>query len=150
MIARVWQGVTSSRMADQYLEYLDRCVIPAYQEAAGNAGLFVMKESRGELVHFLLLSFWTSEDSLANFVGADLDVMKPTAEEKSLLIAFESIARNYKVVCEHTHQRDHDEEHDHRTSRPDFGRMPRTDDPASDPASPREGRRGIDRQCIQA
>ena len=99
MIARTWQGVTSTRMADQYLEYLHRRVIPAYQEATGNAGLFVLKEPRGELVHFLLLSFWSSEDSLASFVGADLEVMKPTTEEKSLLIAFESTARNYKIVC---------------------------------------------------
>ena len=98
MIARTWQGVTSARKADQYLEYLRRCVLPAYQEARGNAGLFVLKEPRGELVNFLLLSFWSSEDSLANFAGADLEVMKPTDEEKSLLIAFESTARNYKVV----------------------------------------------------
>lgn len=99
MIARVWQGITSARMADQYLSYLHRQIIPAYQEATGNAGLFIMKEPRGELVHFLLLSFWASEDSLANFVGADPEVMKLTAEEKSLLIAFESTARNYKIVC---------------------------------------------------
>ena len=99
MIARVWQGVTSTRMADQYQQYLHQCVIPAYQEATGNAGLFIMTETRGELVHFLLLSFWDSEDCLANFVGADLEVMNPTTEEKSLLVAFESTARNYKVVC---------------------------------------------------
>jgi len=99
MIARIWQGVTSTRMAGRYLEYLHRRVIPAYQEATGSAGLIVLREPRGELVHFLLLSFWRSEDSLASFVGADLEVMKPTTEEKSFLIAFESTARNYKVVC---------------------------------------------------
>jgi heme-degrading monooxygenase HmoA len=99
MIARIWQGVTSTGMADGYLEYLHRHVIPAYQEARGNAGLFVLKEPRGELVHFLLLSFWSSEDSLASFVGADLEVMKLGAEEKSLLVAFESMAKNYKIVC---------------------------------------------------
>lgn len=100
MIARVWQGVTLASTADQYLEYLQRRLFPACRDATGNVGLFVLKEPRGDLVNFLLLSFWDSEDSLASFVGADLEVMKPTAEERSLLIAFESAARNYKVACQ--------------------------------------------------
>lgn len=86
-------------MAEQYQEYLHQRVIPAYQEATGNAGVLIMTETRGELVHFLLLSFWDSEDCLANFVGANLEVMNPTSEEKTLLVAFESTARNYKIVC---------------------------------------------------
>ena len=101
MIARIWQGITLTMKADQYLEHLNQRVIPAYQEAQGNAGCFVMKESRGDLVHFLLLSFWASQDSLANFVGSDLETVNPTPEEKSLLVAFESNARNYNVTCQH-------------------------------------------------
>ena len=100
MIARIWQGITLRIKADQYLEHLNQCVIPAHQKAEGNAGCFIMKETRGDLAHFLLLSFWDSENSLANFVGAELETVNLTPEEKNLLIAFESNARNYKVVCE--------------------------------------------------
>lgn len=99
MIARICQRVISIRMADQYLEYVHRCMIPVYQEATGNVGLFVMKELRGELVYFLLLSFWDSDEALASFANAHLDMMKPSAEEKGLLIAFESTAKSYKVIC---------------------------------------------------
>jgi heme-degrading monooxygenase HmoA len=98
MIARIWQGITLATKAGQYLEYLYHCVIPAYQRAKGNTGFFVMKEPHGELVHFLLLSFWDSEDSLADFVGPDLETVNLPLEEKRLLVAFESNARNYKVV----------------------------------------------------
>ena len=101
MIARICQRVISTGMADQYLEYIHQRIIPVYQDAMGNAGLFVMKEQRGELVYFLLLSFWDSEEALASFTNGHLDMMKPSAEEKDLLLAFESTARSYKVICRH-------------------------------------------------
>lgn len=100
MIARIWHGITLTTNSDQYLEYLNQHVIPAYQEAMGNAGFFVMKEPRGDLVHFLLLSLWISEASLADFVGANLEAVNLTAEERGFLIAFESNARNYRVISE--------------------------------------------------
>ena len=98
MIARIWRGVTLVTKADQYLEYLNRIVIPACQTAEGIEGLFIMKECQGELTHFLLLSFWTSDEALANFTGADFDAVSPSPEEKCLLTAFESTARHYKVI----------------------------------------------------
>jgi hypothetical protein len=88
-------------MADQYLEYVHRCIIPVYQQATGNVGLFIMNELRGELVYFLLLSFWDSEHALASFANAHMDMMKPGAEEKDLLTAFESTAKSYNVICRH-------------------------------------------------
>lgn len=98
-IVRIWRSVTLARKAEQYLEYLNRIVIPAYLTAEGNKGLFILKELQGELAHFLLLSFWTSDKEFESSVGADTcEVVNPSPEEKSLLIAFESIARHYDVV----------------------------------------------------
>ena len=97
-IARVWRSITLVSNADKYLEYLDKTVIPACQTAEGNEGLIVMKECHGELSHFLLLSFWASNEALAKYAEATDDVVDPTPEEKSLLIAFESNARHYKVI----------------------------------------------------
>ncbi|HSM71250.1 MAG TPA: hypothetical protein VK851_06875 [Anaerolineales bacterium] len=98
MIARIWQSIALTSKAVQYLEYLNRDIVPDYQKAIGNAGVFIMKNPCGELVHFLLLSFWASEDSLALFVGPDLETVSPTAEEKRLLLAFESRASNYEIL----------------------------------------------------
>jgi len=97
MIARIWQGITLAIKADEYLEYLNQHVIPAHQGARGNVGCFIMKEPRGDLARFLLLSFWASEDSLADFVGPDLEMVNLPPEEKSLLIAYESTASRYEV-----------------------------------------------------
>jgi hypothetical protein len=100
-ILRIWRSVTLAAKAEQYVEYLNRIVIPAYQTAEGNKGLFIMKQLQGELAHFLLLSFWTSDKTFERSAGADTctcEVVNPSPEEKSLLIAFESIARHYEVV----------------------------------------------------
>ena len=97
-IARIWHGITLTTDADRYLRYLDQSVIPSYQIAEGNEGLFFMKECQGELMHFILLSFWASVEALKKFAGTDAEVVSPAPEERSLLVAFESRARHYKVV----------------------------------------------------
>ena len=98
-IARIWRCLTLATKGEQYLEYLNNCVVPAYQIAEGNEGLFIMRELQGELAQFLLLSFWTSNEALENFAGANpCEVVDLTPEEKNLLSAFESTAVHYKIV----------------------------------------------------
>ena len=100
-IIRIWSCIALATKANQYLGYLNKFVVPAFQTADGNEGLFILQEPRGELAHFLLLSFWTSNESPVNFSGAhssELEVVKLSPEEQSLLVAFESTARYYKVV----------------------------------------------------
>jgi len=98
MIARIWRGVTLTAKSSQYLEYLNRIVIPAYQIADGNEGLFLMEECQGELTNFLLLTLWASDKSLEKFTGTANDVVNPAPEERDLLVAFESTAKRYRVI----------------------------------------------------
>ena len=97
MIARIWQGITLTTKAGQYLEYLNRCVIPVCQAAEGHEGLFILKEAQGELTYFLLLSLWSSDEALKKFAGVKAEEISLTPEEKSLLIAYESSARYYEA-----------------------------------------------------
>ena len=100
-IVRIWRGITLAARAGEYLEYLNKTVIPSCQMADNHERLFIMKDLQGELAHFLLLSFWTSNEELESSAGTDsceCEVVNPPPEEKSLLIAFESIARYYEVV----------------------------------------------------
>ena len=98
-VVRLWSGITLETNAAQYFDTLKKTFIPACQTAQGNQGLLVMKAGQGELAHFLLVSFWVSEQALADFAGTDgEEVVKPSPEERSLLLAFESTARHYSVV----------------------------------------------------
>lgn len=96
---RLWSSITLGTNAGEYVDYLKQTFIPACRAAEGNQGLLVMKTLRGELVHFLLVSFWVSEQALANFAGTDVEeVVKPSPEERRLLLAFESTATHYSVL----------------------------------------------------
>jgi len=100
-IVRIWSGIALATKANQYLEYLNKIVVPAIRMAEGNQGLLILQDLRGELAHFLVLSFWTSNEVLINFAGAhssEYEVVKLSPEEQSLLVAFESIAKYYKVL----------------------------------------------------
>lgn len=57
-----------------------------------------MKECRGELTHFLLLTLWASDEAVAKYTGTAENVVNPTSEERDLFMAFESTARHYRVV----------------------------------------------------
>lgn len=100
-VARLWRGITLATKANQYLEYLNEFVAPAFQMAEGNEGLLVLQDQQDELAYFWFLSFWTSHEALRNFTGAnslEFDIVHLSPEEQSLLVAFESTARYYKVV----------------------------------------------------
>lgn len=98
-IVRIWSVITLATNAERYFDFLKKAFIPACQTAKGNKGLLIMDALQGELAHFLLVSFWVSEQALADFTGADsYEVVKPSPEERSLLLAFESTAKHYSVA----------------------------------------------------
>jgi len=98
MIARIWRSTTTLSNPEGYQEYLNRFIVPAYQTAEENQGVYVMKECQGELTHFLLLTLWASDESLEKYTGTANDVVNPVSEERDLLVAFESTARRYRVI----------------------------------------------------
>ncbi len=98
MIARIWRGITSISKADQYLEYLNQVILPDYQSAEGNQGVFIFREVQGELVHFLLLSLWSSCDALTKFAGPNLEIARQAPEEQKFLIASKSVVTHYEVL----------------------------------------------------
>ena len=100
-IVRIWNGITMATNASQYLDYLNKMVVPECRMAAGNAGILILQDLRGKLAHYMLLSYWTSSEALINFTGthsAEIEVVKLSPEEKSLLVAFESTAKHFKVL----------------------------------------------------
>lgn len=98
MIARIWRNTTTTSNASDYQEYLNRCIIPAYQAAEGNRGVYIMNERQNELVHSLFMVFWVSSETLTKHFGTAGDVINPSPKERAFLVAFESVARDYKII----------------------------------------------------
>lgn len=103
MIASIWHCVTHVLQSERYLEYLNQSVVPHYQTEVGNQGVFVLRDIRGELAHYLILSFWESKDALNKFAMQDCEIVYHPPEVEEYLIAYESLIKKYQVMCAKDH-----------------------------------------------
>jgi len=98
MIVRYWRTITLASGADRYHEYLDKNLIPKYREAEGLQGLFVLREVRGGLAHFLLISLWKSHQAILNIIAPKAGDAQQHPDVIHSYLAFETRAKNYEVV----------------------------------------------------
>ncbi len=82
MILRTWRGSTSIEDAERYLEFLRRGPVLEMEAAPGNRGVWVSQREGVNVVEFLVLSLWTSEQAVTAFAGDDPKraVILPEAE----------------------------------------------------------------------
>ena len=97
MIIQIWQGMTLLSSAEEYQTFLREQVLPCYQRAAGSLGVYLCREVSGGLVNFLLLALWSSPEALDQFAASGVAAVPPSPPERNLLLAFQSVARNYEV-----------------------------------------------------
>jgi heme-degrading monooxygenase HmoA len=100
MIARTWHGVTDASKADEYLDYLKKTGVPEYQETEGNLGVYVLQRVDGAQAHFLLLTFWESEDAIKKFAGAEIEKAKYYPEDEKFLLELEPSVTHYDVLIQ--------------------------------------------------
>ena len=74
MIARMWHGTVAASKAGEYRKFLNRRAIPDYGSVEGNKGVFIFERLEGTIAHFMTLSFWESEEKIAEFAGHDIEV----------------------------------------------------------------------------
>ena len=98
MIARIWHGVVPSDKSDEYLEYLNRTGIPDLRATAGNKEVKVHRRREGDRVHFLLISYWDSLDSIAVFAGSEIEKARYYPQDSEYLLELEPKAEHYEVV----------------------------------------------------
>jgi heme-degrading monooxygenase HmoA len=100
MIARVWHGVVPIEKANAYSAYLadsDRGVMD-YQRLAGNRGVCLLKDARGDRVHFLLISFWDSRQAIEQYAGPNIEEARYFAFDRECLIDAEPHVAHYEVL----------------------------------------------------
>jgi hypothetical protein len=57
--------------ADAYLELMRTVALPDYRSTPGNLCAFTLVRREGDAVHFLMVTFWESEEAIAAFGEAD-------------------------------------------------------------------------------
>ncbi len=98
MIARIWHGITPLEKAEDYTIYINRTGMPDYRATQGNLGAYLLKRREGDLVHFLTLTFWDSEESIRSFAGEDIEKARYYPEDAAFLVEMEPNVTHYEVV----------------------------------------------------
>ena len=76
MVTRIWHGATPASKSDEYLNLMRTVAIPDYRSTPGNKGAYALRHMEGDTAHFLMVTFWESEEAIRAFAGDDISVAK--------------------------------------------------------------------------
>jgi heme-degrading monooxygenase HmoA len=98
MIERVWRGATSAEDGEAYARYMGSTGIDALKGTPGNEGVFMLRRVDGDRAEFVVMSLWSSEETIHAFAGDDISVAVFYPEDDRYLIERELTATHYEVV----------------------------------------------------
>lgn len=97
MITRIWHGRTPAAKADEYLNLMRTVAIPDYRSIPGNHGAYALRRVEGTTAHFLMVTFWESEEAIRAFAGNDISVAKYYGFDKNFLLEMEPYSTHYET-----------------------------------------------------
>ena len=97
MITRIWHGTTPATKADEYLHLMRTIAIPDYRSVRGNKGAYALRRIEGDTAHFLMLTFWESEEAIRAFAGNDITKAKYYDFDKDFLLELEPSSSHYEM-----------------------------------------------------
>jgi heme-degrading monooxygenase HmoA len=100
MITRIWHGATSAAKSEEYLHLMRTVAIPDYRSTPGNKGAYALRRLEGLTAHFLMITFWESEDAVRAFAGDDISVAKYYAFDEDFLLELEPSSTHYEMYFE--------------------------------------------------
>ena len=71
--------------------------IPDYRSTPGNKGAYALRRMEGNTAHFLMITFWESEEAVRAFAGDDIRVAKYYDFDKEFLIEMEPCSMHYEM-----------------------------------------------------
>jgi heme-degrading monooxygenase HmoA len=63
----------------------------------GNQGAYALRRIEADTAHFLMVTFWESEDAVRAFAGNDISVAKYYDFDKSFLLELELTSSHYET-----------------------------------------------------
>jgi heme-degrading monooxygenase HmoA len=97
MITRIWHGRTPVAKSDEYLHLMRTIAIPDYRATPGNKGAYALRRIEGDVAHFLMVTFWESEDAIRAFAGDAIAVAKYYDFDKNFVLEMEPASTHYET-----------------------------------------------------
>jgi uncharacterized damage-inducible protein DinB/heme-degrading monooxygenase HmoA len=99
MIARSWDGLTKSKLADPYADYIKQTGFRDLAGTSGNRGVFLLSRREGEATRFRVMSLWDSMDGIRRFAGEDPERARYYPEDERFLDALPPHVEHFEVVA---------------------------------------------------
>lgn len=100
VITRIWHGITSLEDADEYLRRMRQFAIPDYKAIPGNAGAYALRRIEGDKAHFLMLTFWESQEAIVRYAGEDIEKAQYYDFDSGFLTELEPNVMHYETFGE--------------------------------------------------
>ena len=97
MVTRIWHGATPASKSDEYLDLMRTVAIPDYRSTPGNKGAYALRRIEGDTAHFLMVTFWESEEAIRAFAGDDISLAKYYDFDKDFLLELEPCSTHYEM-----------------------------------------------------
>ena len=97
MVTRIWHGATPVGKSDEYLNLMRTVAIRDYRSTPGNQGAYALRRIQGDTAHFLMVTFWESEEAIRAFAGDDISLAKYYDFDKDFLIEMEPCSMHYEM-----------------------------------------------------
>jgi heme-degrading monooxygenase HmoA len=97
MITRIWHGAVPAARSDEYLKLMRTVAIPDYRSTPGNHGAYTLRRIEGDTAHFLMVTFWESEEAIRTFAGSDIRAAKYYDFDKDFLLELEAFVTHYEM-----------------------------------------------------
>lgn len=99
-VVRVWRGWADPETADEYERYVAEEVLPGQVELPGYLGAFYHRRLVDEEVEFLVITRWSSFDSIVSFAGEE-NPAQATIPQKAadMLLRFDAEAIHYEDIA---------------------------------------------------
>src|SRR5260370_21967547 len=97
MDTRIWHGATPAAKSDEYLNLMRTVAIPDYRSTPGNRGAYALRRMEGDTAHFLMVTFWESEEAIRAFAGDYISVAKYYDFGKDFLLELEACSTHYEM-----------------------------------------------------
>lgn len=100
LIARIWHGAVKKQRSDEYLRLMRTVALPDYRSVRGNLGAYALRREDGDVVHFLMLTFWQSLEAIAAFAGDEISRAKYYDFDNDFLLELEPTVEHYEVYAD--------------------------------------------------
>jgi len=97
MVTRIWHGATPLAKSDEYLNLMRTVAIPDYCSTPGNTGAYALRRIDGDTAHFLMVTFWESEEAIRAFAGNDICAAKYYDFDRDFLLELEPCSTHYEM-----------------------------------------------------